>query len=180
MKRNIQWLIPVLICLVVSVMTLFLPIFTYTCGDTVIDFDIRFIIEKPHWLRIVLSSYSGPFVMDISPQWAIPLIVMAVGAIIAAFVGVITMSSQRPNTWQFILALVGIVGTMIPSVLVFLMTILSKNYFTGSFSPGVYPILTPITMVLCLITVTRRHKRTRAEFQAIERAKHLMRPAGDL
>ena len=111
---------------------------------------------------------------------AVILATTAVLAIVAAFVGVVTMSLQRPNTWQFVLALIGIIGTAIPSMLVFLAVILSKNYFPGSFSFGVYPVITPIAMALCMITVTKKHKKTQEEIRAAEKAKGLILPGGDL
>jgi len=35
-------------------------------------------------------------------------------------------------------------------------------------------------MILCLIAVTQKHKKTQAEIQAEEKAKGLIRRAGDL
>ena len=180
MKKNIQWLLPVLACIVASVASVFLPVLTYQyphgqeIGYNIFDF------IEPVELGRIMSTYSGSFVVNIGQGFVTVLAVCAVLAIVAAFVGVITMSLQRPNTWQFVLALVGIIGTAIPSVVVFLAVILSKNYFPGVFRFGVYPIITPIAMVLCMITVTRKHKRTQAEIRAAEKAKGLIRPGGDL
>lgn len=180
MKKSIQWLLPVLTCIIASVASVFLPVLTYKypSGETA-SFNIWGFIE-PVELSKILHTYSGSFVVNIDQVVVTILAVAAVLAIIAAFVGVITMSLQRPNTWQFVLALVGIIGTAIPSVLVFLAVILSKDYFPGTFSFGVYPIITPIAMVMCMITVTRKHKRTQAELRAAEKAKGLIRRGGDL
>lgn len=180
MKKNIRWLLPVLTCIIASVASIFLPVLTYKypTGQTV-SFNVFGFVE-PVELSKILSTYSGSFVVNIDQVAVTILAVAAVLAIIAAFVGVITMSLQRPNTWQFVLALVGIIGTAIPSVLVFLAVILSKNYFPGTFSFGVYPIITPIAMVLCMITVTKKHKKTQAERRAAEKAKGLIRRGGDL
>ena len=180
MKKNIQWLLPVLTCIIASVASVFLPVLTYKHPKGwSISFNIFDFLE-PGKLANVLSTYTGAFSMDIDPVVVTILAIAAVLAIVAAFVGVITMSMQRPNTWQFVLALIGIIGTAIPSVLVFLAVILSKNYFPGTFSFGVYPIITPIAMVLCLITVTQKHRKTQAERLAAEKAKGLIRPGGDL
>lgn len=180
MKKNVQWLLPVLTCITASVASIFLPVLTYKYpnGQSV-SFNIFGFVE-PVKLSRILSTYYGSFVVNIDQTVVTILAVAAVLAIIAAFTGVITMSMQRPNTWQFVLALVGIIGTAIPSVLVFLAVILSKNYFPGTFSCGVYPIITPIAMVMCMITVTKKHKRTQAELRAAEKAKGLIRPGGDL
>ena len=90
------------------------------------------------------------------------------------------MSLQRPNTWQFVLALVGIIGTAIPAIIVIIAAPVSQQFLPGTFQFGVYPIITPIAMVLCMITVTQKHKRTQAELRAAEKAKGLIRPGGDL
>ena len=180
MKKNIRWLLPVLICIVASVASVFLPVLTYkhpTGGSE--SFNI-FGFINPDRLSRVLCSYTGGFRVNIDRATVTALAVAAVLAIVAAFVGVITMSLQRPNRWQFALALVGIIGTAIPSILVFLAVILSKNYFPGAFTFGVYPVITPVAMALCMITVTKKHKKTQAELRAAERAKGLIRQAGDL
>lgn len=179
MKKNIQWLLPVLICLIASVASVFLPVLTYEhpTGEEV-SLNIFSFIE-PVELSEILSTYSGTFV-KVDSIVAVILAIAAVLAIVAAFVGVVTMSLQHPNTWQFVLALIGIIGTAIPSVLVFLVVILSKNYFPGNFRFGVYPVITPIAMVLCMITVTKKHKKTQAEIRAAEKAKGLIRRGGDL
>lgn len=180
MKKSIQWLLPVLTCLIASVASIFLPVLSYEYpnGQSV-AFNVFDFVE-PDELSQILFTYSGSLRMGVDPVVVVILAIAAVLSIIAAFVGVITMSRQRPNTWQFVLALVGIIGTAIPSVLIFLAVILSKNYFPGTFSFGVYPIITPIAMVLCMITVTKKHRKTQAEIRAAEKAKGLIRRGGDL
>lgn len=180
MKKSIQWLLPVLTCLVASVVSVFLPILTYEYPNGHSSSFNLFGFLNPDEFSDILLTYSGDFSLDIDPVVAAILAVAAVLSIIAAFTGVITMSRQRPNTWQFVLALMGIIGTAIPSLLIFLAVILSNNYFPGTFRFGVYPIITPIAMVLCMITVTRKHRKTQAELRAAEQAKGLIRRGGDL
>ena len=185
MKKNIRWLLPLIICIVASIASVFLPILSYTYEsgayyDSTAKFNIIDFIEPSEEFVDIMATYSGSWRVYIDEVWLTILSVTAVLAIIAALAGVITMSRQRPNTWQFIMALAGIIGTAIPSLLVFLAVILSKNYFPGRFSFGVYPIITPIAMILRLIAVTQKHKKTQAEIQAEEKAKGLIRRAGDL
>ena len=185
MKKNIRWLLPLIICIVASIASVFLPVLSYTYkigtyyGLTA-KFNIIDFIEPSEEFVDIMATYSGSWSVYVDEVWLTILSILAVLAIIAAFVGVITMSRQRPNTWQFVLALVGIIGTAIPSLLIFLAVILSKNYFPGRFSFGIYPIITPIAMILCLIAVTQKRKKTQAEIQAEEKAKGLIRRAGDL
>ena len=181
MKKNIQCLLPVLTCIVASVASVFLPVLTYTYPNgQAAEFNLFSFTEPSQDLLDILASYNGPYEMYIPQIWLTILAVLAVLAIIAAFIGVITMSLQRPNTWQFVLALVGIIGTAIPAIIVIIAAPVSQQYLPGTFQFGVYPIITPIAMALCMITVTKKHKRTQAELRAAEKAKGLIRPGGDL
>lgn len=181
MKKNIQWLLPVLTCIVASVASVVLPVLTYIYPNgKKVSFNLFSFTEPSKDFTDILASYDGPYGMDIDEIWLTILAVLAVLAIVAAFIGVITMSLQRPNTWQFVLALVGIIGTAIPAVIVIIAAPISQQFLPGTFQFGVYPIITPIAMVMCMITVTRKHKRTQAELRAAEKAKGLIRPGGDL
>ena len=181
MKPNIKWLMPVLICLLASILSVFMPVLTYVYpnGNTV-GFNILDFTKPSQELIDILWTYQGPMGMDVDDVWMVILAVLAVLAIIAAFAGVITMSRQRPNTWQFVLALVGIIGTAVPAILIMIAVLFSQQYFPGVFRFGIYPIITPVAMVMCMITVTQKHRRTQAEKLAEEKAKGLIRPAGDL
>lgn len=179
MKKN-QWMYLVLGCIAFSVISLFLPVLVYTYPHgTVVKLNIMDIASSQK-LTTILADYTGPFSIYVPAGVATFFAVVAALAILVAFIGVITMSIQRPNTRQFCLTLCGIIGTAIPSVLIFLAVILSRQYLPGTFRCGLYPVITPIAMVVCMITVTRKHRRSMAEIQAQERAKHLIRPGGDL
>lgn len=195
MKRTL-WLIIALLCIAASIFTLFLPVVTYVVplggitlqnheGAVPLDATAKVSLNildflKPEELRVVLAEYKGDHFLTIDNIVATILGVVAFLAIVAALVGVITMSRQRPNRWQFVLALVGIIGTTIPSLLIFVLLALSVNSFPGTFVPGIYPILTPITMVLCLLLVTSRHRRTQEELRAMEASRGLIYRGGDL
>lgn len=98
MKKNIQWLLPVLACIVASVASIFLPVLTYRYPNgQEASFNVFGFIE-PIELSKILGTYSGSFVVNIDQTVVTILAICAVLAIIAAFVGVITMSLQRPNT----------------------------------------------------------------------------------
>jgi len=181
MKKNIQWLLPVLTCIIASVASVFLPVLTYIYPNgKKVSFNLFGFTGPSKDLLDILASYYGPYEIYIDKIWITILAVLAVLAIVAAFIGVITMSLQRPNTWQFVLALVGIIGTAIPALIVIFAAPVSQQFLPGTFQFGVYPIITPIAMVMCMITVTKKHKRTQAELRAAERAKGLIRPGGDL
>ena len=179
--KNMNWLFSALTCIIASVASVFLPVLTYIYPNGAREsFNIFSFVQPSQAFVDILEAYEGPYSMDIDSAWLIVLAALAVGAIIAAFVGVITMSLQRPNTWQFMLALVGIIGTAIPAIIVIIAVPISQQYLPGTFQFGVYPIITPIAMAMCMVTVTRKHRRTRVQIRAAEKAKHLIRPGGDL
>lgn len=169
MKRS-TWLGITLSCLSLSILSMFLPVLTYVQPDgTEQAFNIVRVMQQDE-LAQILGQYTGSFVLEIDKSVLSLLAVIALLAVAAAFAGVITMSAQRPNNSQFVLAVVGLVGTMIPSILIFAAVILSKSYFPGSFHFGAYPVITPITMGICIYMVGRKHRYTKAELEAQRRA----------
>ena len=179
MKRS-TWLMLTLMCLVLSVASMFVPVLTYPFQNgNSIAFNVLNFLE-PKELFQILADYTGSFVVEFQENLVTFLAVIAIMAIIAAFLGVITMSVQRPNYWQFILAIVGLIGTLIPSLLIYLAVILSIRYFPGTFTLGVYPIITPVAMGVCIFMVTRKHKRTQAQIEAEKRAAQYWHTGGDL
>lgn len=181
MKKNIYWLLPVLTCIAASVVSMFLPVLTYVYPNgREVSFNVLSFAKQSENLLDILDTYTGPFEVYIDKVWLTILALLAALAIVLAFVGVITMSLQRPNTWQFVMTLVGLIGTAIPAIIVVIAAPISQWHLPGTFIFGAYPIITPIAMILCMITVTRKHKKTQAEIQAAERAKGLIRSGGDL
>jgi len=135
---------------------------------------------NPEELVNVLSQYTGSFALPIEKQHIPVFATVAVLSIVAAFVGVITMSTQRPNFWQFILTMAGLIEILIPSVLLFIIAFSLINYFPGSFKFGAYPIITPFTMGICMYMVTRKHKLTQEEIKAEKIAAQYLHTIGDL
>lgn len=179
MNRKL-WLSITLVCLGFSIISLLFPILTYIhpTGKTQVFNIFKFL--KPDELGKVLSQYTGSVALAIEQQDIPFFAVIAVLSIVAAFAGVITMSAQRPRFWQFIMAMTGLIGTLIPSVLLFIVVISSINYFPGSFKFGSYPIITPFTMGLCIYMVTRKHKLTQEEILAEKTAAQHLHTMGDL
>lgn len=144
------WLTVTLMCLFFSVISLTFPILTYVYSAGRNQTFNLFKFLNPEELANVLSQYTGSFALAIEKQHIPVFATVAVLSIVAAFVGAITMSAQRPNFWQFILTMAGLIGTFIPSVLLFITVFSSINYFPGSFKFGAYPIITPFTMGICI------------------------------
>lgn len=175
-----MWLTITLVCLFFSVISLVFPVLTYVYPSGRSQSFNLFKFLNPEELGNVLSQYTGSFALAIEEQ-DIPLFgTIAVFSIVAAFIGVITMSTQRPNFWQFVLTLAGLIGTLIPSILLFIVVISSINYFPGNFKFGAYPIITPVSMSICIYMVTYKHKLTQEEIQAEKAAEKYLHSMGDL
>lgn len=177
MKRG-TWLAIALTLLMVSLVSMLLPVLTYELnGREVASFNVLDIAEQSLELTAILSTYTGQLSLDIDPWVATLLAVLAGASVVAAFAGVITVSAQRPNRWQYMMAMTGLVGTLIPSVVIYVILILSIRYFPGTFRCGVYPIVTPIAMGICVYMVTHRYRHSRAQLYAQMAAeKHWSNP----
>ena len=175
-----KWLTITLMCLFFSVISMFFPVLTYIRPSGSSQSFNLFKFLNPEELGYILSQYTGSFALAIEEQDIPVFATVAVLSIVAAFVGVITMSTQRPNFWQFILTITGLIGTLIPSVLLFVVVISSIAYFPGSFKFGAYPVITPISMGICIYMVTRKRKLTKEEIEAEKKATKHLRTLGDL
>ena len=180
-RKEKVWVLCALLWIIISILSLFVSIISYQGEDGItVTYSLQDLIAGNQFSQEVLSQYTGEFRLEIG-SWALTLLcVLAVAAILAAFVGVIILSKQRPVKWPYIMTLSGVIGTAIPSIAVFIAVIASISYFPGTISCGFYPIITPIAMAICLITVIREHKRTMRAIDSVNRAKDLIKPAGDL
>lgn len=170
------WLSITLLCLGFSILSLFFPILTYTYPSGSKQSFNLIGFMNPQAFGKVLNQYTGPYKLIIDRQYIPVLAAVALLAIAAAFVGVITMSAQRSNRWQFVMAMAGLIGTVIPSVALFIVVLSSVHDFPGSFQFGAYPVITLISMGICIFMVTRKRKLTKEEIIAEQIAsKHLRR-----
>ena len=90
------------------------------------------------------------------------------------------MTKQYESEKPFRLAISGLIGTAIPSIVLLVLYLYSKNQYAGTMHLGAYIIITPIAMVLACMTVTSRHRLTQEEAKLEQEAKQYIRPAGDL
>ena len=140
---------------------------------------IDFLIYK-QFAQKVMANYTGEWFRNIEDSRIIVLAIIGIVAILFAVIGIFSMSLQRRNRWPFVMALLGLIGTAIPSLTIIAAVFASKQYFNGTIWCGIYPLLTPVAMIICLITVTWKRKRTIDEIKAAKQAEGLIHPAGDL
>ena len=176
-----KWFYLALFCLAVSIASLFSSIITYTAPNGVVThYNLTSLLLETGFRDDVLSRYTGPVLWEMGGPTVSLLAALAVAAVFCALVGLFTLRKQRPNTWQFLLTLVGLIGTAFPSFLVLLAVVLSKNYFPGDISCGISPIITPIAMAVCIFVVIRRRNRVLEQLRREMEAKGLVFQAGDL
>lgn len=182
MKR-MGWMILSLLCLIASVASLFFSIITYSVGGREYSYNLVDLIRYDDFAKEVLGDYTGTLFMVMEGSEEKLLLILAaigIGAILLAAVGIITMQVQRRNIFSFILALLGLVGTLIPASAILLAVVMSQDYFVGTVSSGAYPMVTLVAMICCIITVTWKYHRSRDERKAMRAAQQLIRRAGDL
>ena len=180
--RRTGWLAISLGCLVISIVSLFTTVISYTDGDGgVTKYNIVDLIGSERFTREVLADYRGTLFWGVSTKLVLVFSIIGSLAILFAIVGILTMTKQGRDIGPFLLAVIGTIGTAIPSFVILLVIILSRaHFFVGTISAGLYPIITPIAMISCLITVTWKRRRTLEEIEAYEKAQGLIFKAGDI
>lgn len=186
MKKKQSWMYISIGSIILSLLSLFLPVITYQSARTGIvgHYNIIKLLSNDELINNVFREYTGEFLRGMSyskvSTWVILLCIVGVGAIILAFAGIKSMTKQYESEKPFRLAISGLIGTAVPSVVLLILYLCSKNQYAGTLHLGAYIIITPIAMVLACLTVTSRHRLTQEEVKLQQEAKAYIRPAGDL
>jgi hypothetical protein len=69
---------------------------------------------------------------------------------------------------------------MAPSVVIFVCIVALKDNYLGTISCGIYPIVSPIAMIVCLSTTTQMRKRNVEYRKKLKEAEGLIFRGGDL
>ena len=184
--RRKTWLYLSLGCLGISVVSLFLSVISYTDSHGVRHaFNILNLILHPEaFYNNVSSEYTGELFRSVSAQAGIIVIaavaVVALLALACAITGMLLMNRQRPTSGSFVLALIGLIGTALPAIVILVLLMMSGRFFLGSLRAGLYAMVTPMAMVLSIITVSMKHNRTKAQLRAWQKARGYLRLGGDL
>lgn len=170
--------------LILSLVSLLFPIITYTDKrGGVHPFNI-FKLLGGGFAAIVQEEYTGGSLIDMS-NGAFDLVVAIVSligaaAIVVSFVGIRSMAKQYESQWPFRMTVCGLVGTAIPALLLIIAGMLSSSSYMGKISLGAYVIVTPLAMVVSVLTVVRRHRLTRTELEIQKEAASYIHVAGNL
>lgn len=183
MNNKKIWFAVSISCLCVSILSLFLSIITYKpeVGGHKYSFSIIDLIGKsPEFDEYILRGYKGPVVWDITGTITAILAIFVVAGIGCSIIGLITLRAQRPNTWQFVLTIVGLIAVACPSIILIICVLGYGKYYTGTIGFGIAPIITPIAMITCIFVVIRRKNKVAEELQHELEQRGLIRRAGDL
>lgn len=128
----------------------------------------------------VFKEYVGRTLVFYESWQLFVLIALGAAAIVCAFVGLLRLSNQTDNQLSFVLTLVGLIGTMAPSVVIFVCIVALKDNYLGTISCGIYPIVSPIAMIVCLCATTQMRKRNIEYRKKLKEADGLIFRGGDL
>lgn len=186
MEKKQNWMYISIGAIILSLLSLFLPVITYQSARTGIigRYNIIKILDTRELNENVFSEYTGEFLRGMSDSdtsmWAVLISIIGVTAIVLAFVGIKSMTKQYESETPFRLAICGLIGTAIPSIVLLVLYLYSMNQYEGTMHLGAYIIITPIAMVPACLTVTSRHRMTQEEARLQKEAQLYIRPAGDL
>ena len=185
-KKN--WMYISICAIILSVVSLFLPIIVYYNAGTGSKhiYNILSLLDTSDIIYNMFAEYHGTenFYMYASYETVSFLIILicliGVAAIVTAFFGIKTMTKQYESVWPFRLTICGLIGTAIPSLVLLIMYFVAKNQFAGTLQLGAYIFVTPIAMLIACVNVTNRHRLTQEEASIQAEACKYIRPAGDL
>lgn len=168
-------------CLAVSILSLFTTIIGYKNGNGEYKaFSVLDLVSSGEFEEFVGSEYTGTVYIAIQGTVLHIFVVVGIAAIFCVVIGLATLSSQKKNVWPFIMTLIGLIGTMVPSILILVFVLALNNNYIGTLSCGVYPIITPIAMIISIIASTQMFRRNRAYVKKLKAAEGLIFHGGNL
>ncbi len=180
MGKN-RWFYVAILSIIASIASLFTPIITYESEEGMVyKYTVIELIEGEDFTNTVLCRYTGPVLWDITGSIVTGLMILTVISLICAVIAIFTLRAQYPGTWNFVLAFAGLVGIMLPVVLVIVAVVLSDKYFRGTISCGAAPAIIVTAMIVSMLAVTQRKNKVIEQCRKEAEAKKLLRKAGDL
>lgn len=182
-KKNNELIILAYASLIISILSAF---------TTIVGYKNRLGVYRSFSLIDFLSKDGNSFDSFVSKEyigkiyWVINIptirnfVIIGILAVICAFVGLSLISKQKENTSSFILTLLGLIGTMAPAVLIFICIVILKENYLGDISFGIYPIISPIAMMVCIAAATQMHRKNNEYKKKLKEANGLIFRAGDL
>lgn len=167
--------------MIISVLSLFTSIIVFRTENDVYRFNIiDFVGNSSEFDDVVRQRYNGPVILDVTESTVVIFALVVIAAVFCALLGLLTLRAQRPNTWQFVFTIAGLIGVTIPSLVVIIIVLGYGKYYDGVISFGLAPLITPVTMIICIGTVVRRKNKVAEELRKEMERKGLIQQAGDL
>lgn len=180
MKNN-TWFFTAVGALFISIMSLFTSVITYQSpgSGSISKYSILDLFDGEGFVYDVLAYYEGDVLWRIDTGAVRFLAFLALTSLIVSLFGICTMRTQHPRRWQFVMTVAGLIGTSIPSLLLFFAVSQSQKGFVGTIRCGIAPVIMPIAALISIVAVTYRKNSTEREFREAK-ARNLIREAGDL
>lgn len=166
----------------VSLASLFTPIFIFAAdsGETYF-YNICHIVNGSNgFFENMVYNYFGPVIWESNMTSIACLAILSVAALACAIIGLVTLRVQRPNTINFILTILGLIGILIPSLIVYAVVLMQKDYYLGHIYLGAAPIISPIAVFMSIGAVIRRRNKVQEMINEELQRRGLIWEAGDL
>lgn len=141
---------------------------------------IDFLTDARGFGNFVFNEYTGKTVWTYNASQLFLLIALGAAAVVCAFVGLMRLSKQTDNRLSFALTLFGLIGTMAPSLAIFICIVALKDHYLGTISCGIYPIVSPVAMLVCITAATQMRRRNIEYRKKLKEAEGLIFRGGDL
>lgn len=165
-KNGNIWFFLAFTCIVLSLASMFLPIFRYNYEGQEMNFNILDLVtESEDFDYYVINKYTGPVVWDISSNTVCILGLLGILALALAIGGLVTLKTQYPNTLNVILTIIGMIGIMVPSFTAIICVAVYGRYFVGELSLGVAPMISPVACLISIFAVVRRKSKASREWK---------------
>lgn len=182
MKRN-GLVILAYASLAVAILSIFTTIVGYTNGGgekrtfSIFDFMSA---DGGDFDSFVSSEYMGKVYWDVDATIIKVFAVIGIVAFVCAILGLTMISKQKENKASFLLALIGLIGSAAPSILILICLIVLGGQYQGTIEVGIYPIVSPIAMIICILATTQMHRRNLESQKKMKEVEGLMFKGGDL
>ena len=107
----------------------------------------------------VSSEYIGVVYLSIPVPVIRVFSLFAVCAEISAIVGLLFLSQQKERLWPLVLTIGGLLGTMVPSLLIWIAVFLLRDGYPGTIKIGIYPFVSIVAKIISIIAAVMVYKR---------------------
>lgn len=169
--------------LAIAVLSAFTTIVSYTNSSGVHrTFSLLDFLSKDAggFGQFVFNEYKGKTYVIYDNLQLFCLIALGAIAIVYAFIGLMRLSKQKDNKLSFAFTILGLIGTMAPSLVIFVCIVMLKDNYLGKISCGIYPIVSPVAMIVCIAAAAKMRRRNVEYRKKLKEAEGLIFRGGDL